>query len=52
MESYTLELSPQRGPVHFALFQNVENISELRQRSINQDATLGLCLIDASLVKF
>ncbi|GAA5817510.1 hypothetical protein MFLAVUS_011058 [Mucor flavus] len=50
MESYTLELNPECGPVHFGLFQNVENASELRQRFSNQDLDLGLSLIDASLV--
>lgn len=50
MESYILELNPERGPVHFALFQNVENASELRQRFSNLDLDLGLSLIDASLV--
>ncbi|KAG2205973.1 hypothetical protein INT47_005291 [Mucor saturninus] len=50
MESYTLELSPQRGPVHFALFQNVTNATELRKRSIDQDPTLGLCIIDAHMI--
>lgn len=50
MESYTLELNPECGPVHFGLFRNVKNASELRQRFSNQDLDLGLSLIDASLV--
>ncbi|KAI8087874.1 kinase binding protein CGI-121-domain-containing protein [Gilbertella persicaria] len=49
MESYTLELFPDKQ-VHIALFQNVKNASELRQRIHQQDITLNMALVNASLV--
>ncbi|ORE04396.1 CGI-121-domain-containing protein [Rhizopus microsporus var. microsporus] len=50
MESFTLELFPNAGQVHIALFKNVSNASELKQRLANQDATLMCALVDASYV--
>jgi EKC/KEOPS complex subunit CGI121/TPRKB len=49
MESFKLELHPD-NQIHIALFQNVSNASELKQRFINQDQTLACCLINAKLV--
>ncbi|CAO3612778.1 unnamed protein product [Mucor fragilis] len=49
MEACTLELHPTRK-VHIALFRNVTNASELRQRLISQDNTLACSLINAKLV--
>lgn len=49
METCTLELHPTKK-VHIALFQNVKNAPELRQRLINQDNTLACSLINAKLV--
>ncbi|KAI9484251.1 MAG: kinase binding protein CGI-121-domain-containing protein [Benjaminiella poitrasii] len=49
MESFNLELHPTKQ-VHIALFQNVKNASELRQRFIDQDTTLTCSLINANLV--
>lgn len=50
MESFTLDLFPNAGQVHIALFKNVSNASELKQRLANQDATLKCALVDASYV--
>lgn len=50
MESHTLDLYPNRGPVHMALFRKVTNAPELRQRLIAQDQSLSYALIDASLI--
>ncbi|KAI8146909.1 kinase binding protein CGI-121-domain-containing protein [Fennellomyces sp. T-0311] len=50
MESHTLELYPDRGPVHVALFRNVTNATELRQRLIAQDTTLTCALVEATVV--
>lgn len=50
MESHTLELFPDRGQVHLALFRNVTNAAQLRERLLSQDDTLSCALIDASLV--
>ncbi|KAF1806563.1 kinase binding protein CGI-121-domain-containing protein [Mucor lusitanicus] len=49
METCTLELHPTKK-VHIALFRNVTNAPELRQRLINQDSTLACSLINAKLV--
>ncbi|KAI7902360.1 kinase binding protein CGI-121-domain-containing protein [Cokeromyces recurvatus] len=49
MESYTLELHPSTQ-VYIALFENVKNASALKQRFIDQDATLTCSLINAKLV--
>lgn len=51
MEACTLELHPTRK-VHIALFRNVTNASELRQRLISQDNTLACSLINAKLVRY
>ncbi|CEI87840.1 hypothetical protein RMCBS344292_02248 [Rhizopus microsporus] len=45
MESFTLDLFPNAGQVHIALFKNVSNASELKQRLANQDATLKCALV-------
>ncbi|KAI9320541.1 kinase binding protein CGI-121-domain-containing protein [Dichotomocladium elegans] len=50
MESHPLELYPDRGQVHIALFRNVTNAGELRQRLISQDPTLSCALVDAKVV--
>lgn len=50
MESFALELFPNHGQVHMALFENVTNASELKHRLINQDTALTCALIDASFV--
>ncbi|KAL0089627.1 kinase binding protein CGI-121-domain-containing protein [Phycomyces blakesleeanus] len=50
MESYKLELHPVRGQAHVCLFRNVTNAPELRQRLINQDATMACALVNAELV--
>ncbi|CDS07881.1 hypothetical protein LRAMOSA01830 [Lichtheimia ramosa] len=50
MESHTLDLYPNRGPVHMALFRKVTNAPELRQRLIAQDQSLSYALVDASLI--
>ncbi|KAI7877154.1 CGI-121-domain-containing protein [Lichtheimia hyalospora FSU 10163] len=50
MESHTLDLYPNRGPVHMALFRKVTNAPDLRQRLIAQDQSLSYALIDASLI--
>ncbi|KAL0090354.1 hypothetical protein J3Q64DRAFT_1729486 [Phycomyces blakesleeanus] len=52
MESYKLELHPVRGQAHVCLFRNVTNAPELRQRLINQDATMACALVNAELVRF
>jgi EKC/KEOPS complex subunit CGI121/TPRKB len=49
METFKLELHPETE-IHVALFQNVSNASELKQRFIDQDQTLTCCLINAKLV--
>ncbi|KAI8643198.1 kinase binding protein CGI-121-domain-containing protein [Parasitella parasitica] len=49
MEACTLELYPDKK-VYIALFKNVTNASELRQRLINQDSTLACSLVNAKLV--
>lgn len=49
MESYTLELYPNRGPIYFGLFQNVENAQELKDK-FQHDQYLGATLIDAKMV--
>ncbi|CEP11660.1 hypothetical protein [Parasitella parasitica] len=49
METCCLELYPDKK-VHIALFKNVENASELRQRLLTQDSTLACSLINAKLV--
>lgn len=51
METCALELHPTKK-VHIALFQNVTNAPELRQRLINQDNTLACSLINAKLVRY
>ncbi|KAG0182722.1 hypothetical protein DFQ28_010729 [Apophysomyces sp. BC1034] len=50
MESHIIDLYPSRGQVHIALFRNVSNSPELRQRLLQQDATLFCALVNASLV--
>ncbi|KAI9260576.1 kinase binding protein CGI-121-domain-containing protein [Phascolomyces articulosus] len=50
MESHTLELYPERGQVHIALFRNITNAPELRQRLIAQDKTLACALVEANVV--
>lgn len=50
MESFQLELHPERGPVYISLFKNVKNAAELRQRLLNQDASLKCALVNATLV--
>lgn len=50
MESHTLELYPDRGQVHIALFRNVTNAADLRKRLIAQDSTLSCALVEASVV--
>ncbi|OBZ91153.1 hypothetical protein A0J61_00778 [Choanephora cucurbitarum] len=49
MESYTLENFPHQQ-VHYALFDNVKNAPELKQRISSQDMTLACALINANLV--
>ncbi|SAL99141.1 hypothetical protein [Absidia glauca] len=50
MESHTLELHPEIGQAHLALFTQVTNAEQLRQRLLKQDATLVCALVDATLV--
>ncbi|KAI8976974.1 kinase binding protein CGI-121-domain-containing protein [Pilobolus umbonatus] len=50
MESFTLELYPNKGQVHIALFQNVTNSAQLKQRLEEQDVTLGCTLVNAAMV--
>lgn len=50
MESHTLELYPNRGQIHIALFRNVTNAADLRKRLIAQDPTLSCALVEASVV--
>lgn len=50
MESFQLELHPERGPVYISLFKNVKNAAELRQRLLDQDASLKWALVNATLV--
>ncbi|KAI8581790.1 hypothetical protein K450DRAFT_231197 [Umbelopsis ramanniana AG] len=50
MESFQLELHPERGPIYISLFKNVKNAVELRQRLLDQDASLAWALVNASLV--
>ncbi|KAG2224896.1 hypothetical protein INT45_010845, partial [Circinella minor] len=50
MESHTLELYPERGQVHIALFRNITNAPELRQRLIAQDTTLACALVEANVI--
>lgn len=50
MESFKLELHPDKGSVHVALFKDVKNASDLRQRLLSQDTTLSVALVNASLV--
>ncbi|CAO3694984.1 unnamed protein product [Umbelopsis ramanniana] len=45
-----LELHPERGPVYISLFKNVKNAAELRQRLLDQDASLKWALVNATLV--
>jgi hypothetical protein len=51
MESHTLELHPEIGQAHLALFTQVTNAEQLRQRLLKQDATLVCALVDATLVR-
>ena len=51
MESHTLELYADRGQVHIALFRNITNAPELRQRLIAQDTSLACALVEANVVK-
>jgi uncharacterized MAPEG superfamily protein len=50
MESYTLDLYPSYGQIHLALFKNVTNTLELKQRLLDQDTTLAAAFVDARLV--
>ncbi|CAO3624650.1 unnamed protein product [Cunninghamella blakesleeana] len=50
MESFNIELYPNVGQAHIALFDNVTNASDLRQRLLSQDKTLQCALVNASLV--
>ncbi|KAJ2961107.1 hypothetical protein NQZ79_g3624 [Umbelopsis isabellina] len=50
MESFQLELHPDKGSVHVALFKNVKNAPDLRQRLLSQDTTLSVALVNATLV--
>ncbi|KAI8060249.1 kinase binding protein CGI-121-domain-containing protein [Gongronella butleri] len=50
MESHTIDLYPTVGDVHIALFKNISNAADLRQRLIEQDKTLQCALVDASMV--
>ncbi|KAI8333411.1 kinase binding protein CGI-121-domain-containing protein [Chlamydoabsidia padenii] len=50
MESHTVDLHPEIGQVHLALFTNVTNAEDLRQRLLKQDPTLVCALVDATLV--
>jgi hypothetical protein len=50
MESFQLELHPEIGPIHIALFKGVTNAAELRQRLVSQDHSLTFALVNATLV--
>ncbi|KAG9304974.1 hypothetical protein G9A89_003143 [Geosiphon pyriformis] len=50
MESFPLDLFPTRGLVHVALFKNVSNAAELRERLIARDEELSYGFIDARVV--
>ncbi|KAH8549147.1 kinase binding protein CGI-121-domain-containing protein [Umbelopsis sp. PMI_123] len=50
MESFQLELHPERGPIHIALFKDIKNATELRQRLVAQDTSLRWALVNATLV--
>ncbi|ORX48315.1 kinase binding protein CGI-121 [Hesseltinella vesiculosa] len=50
MESHAIDLYPDVGSVHMALFKDVKNAQQLRKRLLDQDTTLQCALIDASMV--
>ncbi|KAI8089788.1 kinase binding protein CGI-121-domain-containing protein [Halteromyces radiatus] len=50
MESHTIDLYPEVGPIHMALFDKVTNATQLRQRLLQQDTTLMCALVDATIV--
>ncbi|KAF7725776.1 hypothetical protein EC973_009393 [Apophysomyces ossiformis] len=50
MESHIIDLYPDRGQIHIALFRNVTNSPELRRRLVERDPTLSCALVNASLI--
>lgn len=51
MESFRLELHPEKGLIHVALIKDVKNAAELRNRLLAQDHSLVFALVNAALVR-